>query len=336
MPSFYADFQDRNGRHCAEDVEAELAKLKEVGVDGIILDLRNNGGGSLRDVVKMSGFFIEDGPIVQVKSREYEPEVLSDVNPAVQYDGPLVVMVNNFSASASEILAAALQDYGRAVIVGSNSTFGKGTVQRFIDLDRTLRGFDDVKPLGQVKLTTQKFYRINGGSTQLRGVTPDIVLPDAYSYIETSEKEEEFPMPWTEIAAVDYSQEVLQLAHLDKIRTRSNARVAANEVFGMVQENARRMKELRDVSSYPLSLETFQTSEAARKAAAEKYEGLFDEIVNKNVKNLDVDLPAFENDESKQARNKDFLESVSKDLYIHEVLSIMHDIIELERVAVRD
>ena len=336
LPSFYADFQDRNGRHCADDVEKEIQKLKNVGVDGIILDLRNNGGGSLRDVVKMSGFFIERGPIVQVKSRDYEAEVLMDVNPEIQYDGPLVVMVNNFSASASEILAAALQDYGRAVIVGSNSTFGKGTVQRFIDLDRTLRGFENVKPLGQVKLTTQKFYRIDGGSTQLKGVTPDIVLPDNYAYIQTGEKEEENAMPWTEIAAVDYNQDVLQLTHLEQIAARSKARVNTSDVFGKVQSNAARMQKLRELTAYPLSLADYQALEKAREADAERYENLFDEVVNPSARNLQVDLAAIEGDESKKARNDDFLKSVSKDSYIREVLSIIHDIIELEGVAIND
>ncbi len=336
LPSFYADFEDRNGRHCADDVEVEIEKLKAAGVDGIILDLRNNGGGSLRDVVKMSGFFIERGPIVQVKSRNYEPEVLMDVNPEVQYDGPLVVMVNNFSASASEILAAALQDYGRAVIVGSNSTFGKGTVQRFIDLDRTLRGFDNVKPLGQVKLTTQKFYRIDGGSTQLRGVTPDVILPDNYAYIQTGEKEEEYPMPWTEIDEVEHHQDVFALTHMDQIRERSAARVEADETFSMVDANAARMRKLRDLSSYPLGLGEYQALEAARLTDAERYENLFDEVVIPSARNLEVDIPAIEADESKEARNENFLESVQKDSYILESLRILHDIIELEGIAARD
>ncbi|HKK80218.1 MAG TPA: S41 family peptidase, partial [Phaeodactylibacter sp.] len=188
LPSFYADFQNNDGRFCSKDVAAEIEKLKAQNVDGIILDLRYNGGGSLRDVVKMTGLFIEKGPVVQVKARGRDPEVLRDVDSRVQYDGQLIVMVNSYSASASEILAAALQDYDRALIVGSPSTYGKGTVQRFINLDRTIRGFSEVKPLGELKLTTQKFYRIDGGSTQLRGVTPDIVLPDNFYYIKTGER----------------------------------------------------------------------------------------------------------------------------------------------------
>ena len=162
LPRFYADFSRRGGKSCAVDVGKEIEKLNATNVNGIILDLRNNGGGSLRDVVDMTGFFIEEGPIVQVKARNRKPEVLTDDDANVQYDGPLIVMVNEFSASASEILAAALQDYGRAVIVGSNNTFGKGTVQRFFDLDSAIKGNDDLKPLGEVKMTIQKFYRING------------------------------------------------------------------------------------------------------------------------------------------------------------------------------
>jgi carboxyl-terminal processing protease len=336
LPGFYADFRDRNGRHSADDVAKEIEKLKAENVDGIILDLRNNGGGSLRDVVKMSGFFIEEGPIVQVKSRNYEPEVLTDVDPSVKYNGPLVVMVNNISASASEILAAALQDYGRAVIVGSTSTFGKGTVQRFIDLDRTLRGFDNVKPLGQVKLTTQKFYRINGGATQLRGVTPDIILPDNYAAMAYGEREEEYPLPWTEIPAVEYEQNVLRLAHLEEIKARSAARVADNETFSKIQANANRLKALREQTDYPLALADYQHMQDTREKDSEAYADIMDAVVNPSVRNLKVDLPAFDMDESKAERNKEFLESTSKDIYLKEVLAIMHDIIELETVAMRD
>ncbi|MEO1715046.1 MAG: S41 family peptidase, partial [Bacteroidota bacterium] len=208
LPRFYDDFYDEEGRSCARDVATEIDKLKKENVRGIILDLRNNGGGSLRDVVTMSGFFIEKGPIVQVKARGRSPEVLEDNDPSVKWDGHLIVMVNQFSASASEILAAALQDYERAVIVGSTSTFGKGTVQRFYNLDRAIPGYSELKPFGEIKLTTQKFYRIDGGSTQLKGVTPDIILPDMYSYIETGEKEQEYPMNWTQIAPVPHEQNV--------------------------------------------------------------------------------------------------------------------------------
>lgn len=328
LPSFYADFQNRDGRFCAKDVEAEVEKLKAEKVDGIVLDLRNNGGGSLRDVVKMSGLFIEEGPIVQVKSRDHSPEVLKDVDPRVKYDGPMIVMTNSFSASASEILAAALQDYGRAVIVGSKSTFGKGTVQRFIDLDRTIRGFDEVKPLGEIKLTTQKFYRINGGSTQLKGVTPDIILPDSYHYIKTGEKEQEYAMEWTEIPAVKYEQKVVKLNKLDKIKAKSEERVSNSAVFQKILNNAERLKSQREETSYPLNLTAYQKFEETQETEAAKFKDMFKDVVNRGVKNLEVDVPSIHADESKLARNEDWIKSVSKDVYIKETLNIMHDMLE--------
>lgn len=330
LPGFYADFEDRNGRFSADDVEKEIEKLKEESVDGIILDLRNNGGGSLRDVVKMSGYFIEEGPVVQIKSRDQKAEVLTDVDPQVQYNGPLVVMVNSFSASASEILAAALQDYNRAVIVGSKSTFGKGTVQRFYDLDRAVRGYNEIKPLGEIKLTTQKFYRINGGSTQMKGVVPDIVLPDEFAYSKIGEKEEEYALEWTKIEPVKYKQGVYKVKNLEELNARSEKRVAGNPTFQKVMERAKRMEQRRDMSEYPLNLEAFMNFSEELKEEQEQYSNIFDKVVNQGVDNLEVDLPSIHQDESKEARNKDFIESVSKDVYIKETLHILHDMIEIK------
>lgn len=327
LPRFYADFEDRNGRFCSTDVAKEIEKLSAENVNGIILDLRNNGGGSLRDVVKMSGFFIEKGPIVQVKSRASRPEVLKDVDASVQYDGPLIVMVNSFSASASEILAAALQDYGRAIIVGSNSTFGKGTVQRFFDLDRAIRGFNELKPLGEIKLTTQKFYRINGGSTQLKGVIPDIILPDNYHYIKTGEKEHDYSMEWTEIEPVEYTQSVATIKNMDEIRQNSEARVKENATFQRVYKNAERLQAKRDATEYPLSLEEFQAFQKQQEEEAAQFKNLFDDVVNTGIYNLEADKAGIEADESKAARNEDWIKSISKDLYIKETLAIMHDLI---------
>lgn len=333
LPSFYADFENKDGRFCAPDVAKELEKLKEENVDGIILDLRDNGGGSLRDVVKMSGFFIEEGPIVQIKSREKKAEVLVDVDKRVQYDGPLVVMVNGFSASASEILAAALQDYSRAVIVGSNSTHGKGTVQRFIDLDRTIRGYEEYKPLGQLKLTMQKYYRVNGGSTQLRGVVPDIILPDNFHYIKTGEKQEKYPMEWTEIDAVDYDQNVMTITRDDLrvLADKSEERVKANPTFQKVLENAKRFKKRRNESTYPLNLPEYQNFVDTREVEAKKYSGMFKSVINGGVKNLEVDVSSYTGNEVTEARNKNFIESVSKDAYIKETLNIVHDIIKQKK-----
>ncbi len=328
LPRFYADFNGTTGRSCAKDVAKEIKKLKEKNVKGIILDLRNNGGGSLRDVVKMSGLFIEKGPIVQVKARTSQPEVLQDRDQRVQYDGPLVVMVNQFSASASEILAAALQDYGRAVIVGSNSTFGKGTVQRFFDLDQAIRGNSDIKPLGEVKMTIQKFYRINGGSTQLKGVTPDIILPDRYYLItELGERDNEFPMEWTSINPVQYTQDVYKIKNLDQLKARSKARVSDNETFQLIMESAKFLKDQRDRTSYSMNMETYQATRKSLEERSEKYNDMLQPIEGLKVNNLEVDLPGIEVDESKKARNEDWVKSISKDVYITETMAIMSDMI---------
>ena len=329
LPSFYADFQNEDGHFCAPDVKIELEKLTTAGVDGIILDLRNNGGGSLRDVVKMSGFFIEKGPIVQVKSKGKKPEILKDFDQRAQYDGPLIVMVNSFSASASEILAAALQDYNRAVIVGSNSTFGKGTVQRFISLDRTVNGHDEYKPLGDIKLTMQKFYRIDGRSTQKKGVTPDIILPDVYHYIATGEKDEKHPLNWDEIDPVTYSQSTMQVQNMAKLQQLSAERVKNNSTFQKVTANAHRFEHQRNHTEFNLELDAFKSEKDNQDKEAKLYEDMFDMAVVKGIKNLEVDLPSIHADESKEARNTDWIKSVSKDVYIQETLRIMRDLIEL-------
>ena len=328
LPRFYDSFEGKVGNSCAKDVAAEIEKLKENNVNGIILDLRNNGGGSLRDVVTMSGLFIEDGPIVQVKPRNKDAFLYKDKDDDVQYTGPLIVMVNQFSASASEILAAAVQDYNRAIVVGSKSTFGKGTVQRFVDLDEAFRGDDKFKPLGNLKISMQKFYRINGGSTQLKGVIPDIILPDNYHYIETGEKDYDFALDWSEIEEVDYSQDTYQINNMDYYVSNSADRIAANENFQMVLENAKRLKDMRDDSSYPLDLDSYVSKMDERKEAADKFEDLYDiDIESLKIKNLDQDLANIAIDESKQARNDEWIKSVQKDFYLEEVMFIMRDMI---------
>ena len=331
LPSFYADFQNKDGRFSAKDIKVELEKLKEQRVGGIILDLRNNGGGSLQDVVDMSGYFITEGPIVQVAGRGEEKRVMKDVDPSVVYDGPLVVLVNQYSASASEILAAALQDYNRAVIVGSPSTFGKGTVQRFIDLDRTIPGRNDVKPLGSVKLTMQKFYRINGGSTQLRGVVPDIILPDSRSLLKTGERQQTAPLEWTSIDPAKYSQSVYTIDFMKELAQRSEARVAGNGTFQRITDNAKRVKKQSDRNTYPLALSDYQELIRANKTEAEMYDDLFDDVVNPGVLNLEVDLEPILRDETKTARNDDFKENVGKDVYIQEAINILADMRELAK-----
>ena len=329
LPKFYADFDKEDGHQCAEDVEIEIEKLKKLNVKGIILDLRNNGGGSLRDVVKMSGYFVEEGPIVQVKDRRNAPEVLSDTDPSVQYTGPLVVMVNEFSASASEILAAAMQDYGRAIIVGSTS-YGKGSVQRFYDLDKMVPGNSDIKPLGQLKMTMQKFFRINGGSTQLEGVKPDISLPDNYTEINVGEKDNDYPMPYTKISEVKYNQAVVDLKKLPKIAEYSKKRVEKNETFKLIAENAKRIKEQREKSEYSLSLKEYRANDAKTRESGKRFENMMKPIDGFFAENLQDDLTVLNSsgDSSKIIRNTEWLKDVKKDIHLFETTMIMKDMIQ--------
>ena len=331
LPKFYSSFEKKGGNSCAKDVASEIEKLKTVNVNGIILDLRNNTGGSLNDVVEMSGLFIKEGPIVQVKPRTRDAYVHRDKNPDVLYDGPLMILVNKYSASASEIIAAAMQDYKRAVIVGSTSTYGKGTVQRFYDLDRAFKGAEDYKPLGSLKMTTQKFFRINGGSTQLIGVTPDIVLPDNYQYMDVGEKEYDHAIKWTEIDPVEYSQDVALLDHIDEVAATSKKRVDKNDKFTKVLANAERIKKYRDNSTYSLNIDQFIKEMDQREEDSEQYKDLYDtDIASLKISNLKVDMDNINFDESKQARNQDWLDGMKKDFYLEEALSIMKDMIRLE------
>ena len=326
LPRFYADFENANGSSCAKDIATEIEKLKKDNVKGIVLDLRNNGGGSLRDVVTMSGLFIKDGPIVQVKGRDIQPDILRDYDSKVQFDKPLIVLVNQGSASASEILAAALQDYGRAVIVGAKGTYGKGTVQRFFDLDRAVTGSNDLKPLGEVKLTIQKFYRINGGSTQLKGVTPDIILPDSYNYLKVGEEENEYPMPWTEIAAVPFEKST-SIKDMKKLRDASDARVKKNSTFSMIEENAKRIKKRKDMTKYPLEFDKYKKYDLELTAEGKKYENMLKEISEVEVDNPTADKEKIKSDSVYIARNQDWFKNTKKDIQLYESLNVMYDLI---------
>lgn len=252
LPKFYVDFNDSKGRRCSDDVLKEIESLKAQGIDGLIFDVRDNGGGSLPDVVTIGGFFIKNGPIVQVKSRYVQPKILSDDDNSIKYDGPLVIMVNQFSASASEILAAAMQDYNRALIVGSSSSYGKGTVQRFLEIDRYLTKENaDLAPLGEMKITIQKFYRINGGATQLKGVIPDIVFPDKYKYLNLGEGEQEYPMKWDEIAPVSYNvwDKPIDIKKVSKAYEKT---MKSDTLFNKTKELALLLKQREDKTISPL------------------------------------------------------------------------------------
>jgi carboxyl-terminal processing protease len=321
LPSFYADFNNRNGRTCSDDVKKELLKLKEDKVDGVVLDLRNNGGGSLSDVIKMGGFFIAEGPIVQIKGTESIPSILGDEDPSVVYDGPLVILVNQFSASASEILAAAMQDYRRAIIIGSNASFGKGTVQRFYELPAP-KGTED---LGSIKITTQKFYRINGGSTQLKGVIPDIILPDLYRYLNIGEKEMKYAMPWDKIQATSYTEWNKKSLPVKSVQVKSKARIDKNETFQQIDKNAHYLKHKQEHTNYPLNLKTYQAELQTNKKEEDRMSQANKEIAGWDFTAVKADVPLL-TDTVKTSRNKEFIKMLKKDIYLYEAVQVIKDI----------
>jgi len=325
LPEFYADFDNPKGARSSEDVRKEVIRLKEQKVDGIIIDLRNNGGGSLYDVVQMVGLFIEDGPIVQVRDRDGKPQIYRDRDKSVLYDGPLGVMVNEFSASASEIFAAAIQDYNRGVIIGSTTTYGKGTVQRNIGLDKTLGMLDPNSELGTVKLTLQKFYRINGGSTQLRGVSSDITLPDVFEYSPLREKHNPDALPWDEIQKADYNNWKYSL-NLDPIKKASLSRVANNQSFNRIRTSAEWLAKQND-KVYTLNLKKYQDEQKQVKATVKQIDSLNKLTQELGVEALEEDLKKYEYDTGKSERFKQWIKNLRKDIYLDEAVKVVSDMI---------
>lgn len=332
LPKFYADFSKSGGANSGDDVRKEVLKLKKQGIDGLVIDLRNNGGGSLQDVVDMAGLFIESGPVVQVKSRAGQPYILEDRDPNLVYDGPLVILVNEFSASASEILAAAMQDYKRAIIIGSTATFGKGTVQRFIDLDENVGPeLNSLKPLGVLKLTTQKFYRINGQTTQLKGVIPDVVLPSLYSSMDIGEKDEDYPLPWDVIQPVPYQVWNNSMSNFEKVSYNSSNRVRSDKMFGLVMENAERLGIAREQSVYSLHLGLYRDRQKQEQESGKKYETANETVQPITVSIPDADKAGINADESKKERSAAWHKDIQKDIYLLESLCVVKDIIELPK-----
>ncbi|KAA1247416.1 carboxy terminal-processing peptidase [Aquimarina sp. RZ0] len=323
LPKFYFNMQDYNQRNAAKDVKQEIIRLKEQDMEGLVIDLRDNGGGSLQTVVDIAGLFIDKGPIVQVRTKGESPEVLSDKDRNVLWDGPLVILVNELSASASEILAAAMQDYKRAIIIGSKQTYGKGTVQNVMDLNRWMRS-NDFGDLGALKLTTQKFYRVNGGSTQLEGVKSDVVVPDRYSYIDIGEKDQENPLPWDKIAAADYT---LWDGYIDFDQTinKSKARMATNEQLKLIEENAKWVREKRDVNKYSLNYNKYKANIELNEKQAERFERLNDYKTNLSFESLPYEKDLMKKDTILEEKRKRWHKSLSKDVYVEEALSVLED-----------
>ncbi|UGU17188.1 carboxy terminal-processing peptidase [Sinomicrobium kalidii] len=325
LPKFYIDFDNYSDRNAASDVEQEIERLKEQGMQGLVLDLRGNGGGSLKTVVDMAGFFIEEGPIVQVKSSGKKKEVLSDTDERVQWNGPLVILVNELSASASEILAAAMQDYKRAVVIGSKQTYGKGTVQNVIDLNQFLSQKNDYGDVGALKLTTQKFYRINGGSTQLEGVKSDIAIPDRYSYIDIGEKDQENPLPWDKIDAASY-RPWDGYVNYDYTVKKSKERTKENSRLALIDENARWVKKKQDENTYSLNYEAYRKSIDEDEEMAKHFDALSDYKTDLTFRSLPYENKLMEKDTVLRDKRQRWHENLSKDVYVEEALNVLADL----------
>tara|TARA_R110002050_G_scaffold225447_1_gene361344 strand:+ start:17386 stop:19458 length:2073 start_codon:yes stop_codon:yes gene_type:complete len=327
LPKFYVNFYGDSNHDCAEDVAKELEKLKAENVKGVILDLRNNGGGSLQSVIDIVGLFIDEGPVVQVKASGRRPQVLSDKDRGVAYDGPLVVMVNQFSASASEIFAAAIQDYKRGLIIGSQSTFGKGTVQNVVDMDRAVSmTYNNLKPLGALKLTIQKYYRINGGTPQLKGVTPDIVLPDNYMYIPSGEKEQNYALPYDEIEKADYEVWGPGVSQYPNLVHKSKLRVDTTSNFALIEKYARWIKDEREKSEVSLNLDNFRKEQAEYRDEAKKYKGMRESHQLLSISTNAADVEAVGSNDESKVKNENWHKSLRKDLYLFEAVQVLSDL----------
>lgn len=321
LPSFYADFNSRGrGRNSAGDVRLEVEKLKEENVDGIILDLRNNGGGSLADAIEMSGLFIASGPIVQVKDSEGNINAANDFNPTTLYSGPLVVLTNAYSASASEILAAALQDYKRAIIMGTKSTFGKGTVQTMVALNG---GKTEVFPrgFGELKVTIQKFYRINGGTTQLKGVEPDVVIPDAYDEVDRGEKEMNYHLAYDEIPSAKYSN--YSTKDYQEAIKRGQKWVKSNEYFGMVSNRSKQIQKIRQGMTYSLNLDGYAKQQEDLEKADEVFKKYQYKVQFDTVLSLKRDLSEVAGDSIKYAQRANWPKTYLKDATLDAAIEVL-------------
>lgn len=329
LPEFYVDFADPNGAKCSEDVAREIEKLKAENVQGIIMDLRGNGGGSLPEVVKMVGLFIEDGPVVVVKGREDKPYQWKDKDKSVLYTGPLTVMVDEFSASASEIFAAAIQDYKRGIILGSTSTYGKGTVQRSFPLnpesENAIFSNKNAEDLGSVKLTLQKFYRVNGGATQLKGVTPDIVIPDRMEYLKFREKDNTAALPWDEITKAEYKPWTSTISN-DVVISYSGNQIARNPTFNKIKESISWLEQYSD-KAYSLNLSKYKEEQKQFKAKLKELDELYKLNKEMTVKNIAADMQTINSAKEKIEKNTAWLKRISGDIYIDETVKVMNNMI---------
>ena len=329
LPKFYVDFKSYNERNAANDVKKLIIQLKKEKINGLVLDLRDNGGGSLQTVVDITGYFIKTGPVVQVKSTGGKKQVLRDRDPSIIWNGPLVVLVNELSASASEILAAALQDYNRAIVIGSKQTFGKGTVQNVVDLNKIIAG-NSYGNLGALKLTTDKFYRINGGSTQLEGVKSDIIFPNRYSFIEIGEKDQENPLPWDFIGSAQFSPSDTK-NNFEYVQNESNKRIVSNTYLNLLKEEAKWVKEQQDQYKYSLNYSEFVRNRDSIVKISKKFDKIGNYRSDLTIDWIEEDrLEIYANNSFKEKRAR-WKETLIKDIQLNEAINILSDIVQKQK-----
>lgn len=330
LPDFYANFEDKNGFKCSEDVATEVKKLKAENVKGIVIDLRNNGGGSLLEVVKMVGLFIKTGPVVQVKERDgrVDQQTWRDNDESVLYDGPLTVMVNELSASASEIFAAAIQDYKRGIVIGSSSTYGKGTVQRPIPFGRPIDFYSSRTEFGAVSLTFQKFYRVNGGSTQLKGVVPDIIMPDSYEFLKIREKDNPNSLPWDAIPQTAYQPwQGIPTNNLTEIIKKEQFRISSDANLLLLQDNLKWLSKNND-NPINLKIDQFKQMQKQITNTVNQNNTLLKLKNELSVQTLEADKDKFFNnpDKNKGIRYQEWLKLLKQDLQIDASTTIIQEL----------
>ena len=332
LPKFYVDFKSYNERNAANDVKKLIIQLKKEKINGLVLDLRDNGGGSLQTVVDITGYFIKTGPVVQVKSTGGKKQVLRDRDPSIIWNGPLVVLVNELSASASEILAAALQDYNRAIVIGSKQTFGKGTVQNVVDLNKIIAG-NSYGNLGALKLTTDKFYRINGGSTQLEGVKSDIIFPNRYSFIEIGEKDQENPLPWDFIGSAQFSPSDTK-NNFEYVQNESNKRIVSNTYLNLLKEEAKWVKEQQDQYKYSLNYSEFVRNRDSIVKISKKFDKIGNYRSDLTIDWIEEDRLEIDVNNSFKEKRARWKETLIKDIQLNEAINILSDIVQKQKAPI--
>lgn len=336
LPRFYNDFNHSDGRNSTDDVKKELEKLKAKKVDGIILDLRNNTGGALLDAVRVSGLFIPEGPIVQVKDSRSDIQVLKDPDPGTVYSGPLVIMINSLSASASEIMAAALQDYDRAVVVGSNQSFGKGTVQVMLNLDNYVsRRQSDDQSLGALTITIQKFYRIKGPSIQQKGVIPDVILPDQFSALDIGESYLPYSLSGDAIPPAEYTRWPIDSLNVKLLEEKSKVRTAKEPRFKVLQEFIQKLKTMQDQTLQSLQLKRMMEEQKKLRKDRDNFDKVEAESCHIKIEpSLEIVKGSFASDELfkiEKDREKEWFGQIDKDLLLKETMAVMHDMAEMQK-----